>query len=163
MKKSTPETFFKFVNKTDFCWIWTGCKNKDGYGSLNRSGRTLRSHRVSWEIHNGKIPKGMSVLHKCDNRACVNPEHLWLGTQIDNMKDAASKGRMWCWAVTASKSERKKLGSPKEQNPRSVLTQDLIEAIRCLYHEGWSQVKLALQFGVSQTQIGRIVRMEQWV
>src|SRR5216684_5338726 len=75
------------------CWSWTASLSA-GYGCLRIEGRTERAHRLSWEIHNGPIPDGMDVLHRCDHRPCARPDHLFLGTALDNMHDAAIKGRM---------------------------------------------------------------------
>ena len=81
------------TEKTKKCWNWTGSRFQNGYGSM-RFGSTLRGvHRVSWEIHNGSIPEGICVLHKCDNKLCVRPGHLFLGTHADNVADMDRKGR----------------------------------------------------------------------
>lgn len=87
------ERFLKKTEKTDGCWLWKDIVGSHGYGSLSfRMGRLL-AHRVSYELFNGDIPKGYFVLHKCDNRKCVNPAHLFTGTQKDNVEDMESKGR----------------------------------------------------------------------
>ncbi|SRR5258706_2154115 len=93
---SLEEFFWQRVNKTDYCWLWTGRTQIFGYGLINlgRKGKTIGAHRASWEIHHGPIPDGLLVCHTCDNPPCVNPEHLFLGTYIDNMKDAWKKGRL---------------------------------------------------------------------
>lgn len=76
------------------CWEWTGAEFKGaGYGQIQVEGTPKRTHRVAWALSNGPIPKGLLVLHKCDNRRCIRPDHLFLGTQKDNVDDMVSKGR----------------------------------------------------------------------
>lgn len=92
--------FFPKVQKTTRCWLWTGSRYPNGYGYIylgpeqGRSrGRYEAAHRVSWRLHKGEIPTGLRVLHKCDNRRCVRPGHLFLGTSQDNSVDMIQKGR----------------------------------------------------------------------
>ena len=82
------------VNKTESCWLWTAAKQSDGYGTFWKDGKLTVAHRVAWEETFGHIPNGLQVLHKCDVRLCVNPSHLFLGTQADNLQDAVNKGRL---------------------------------------------------------------------
>lgn len=92
---SLEDRFFGYVALIPFhtCWEWTGKRSWNGYGRTSINRRQTGAHQMSWEIHNGKIPDGMCVLHKCDNRGCVNPNHLFLGTKKDNTKDMMNKGR----------------------------------------------------------------------
>lgn len=92
-KPFTVEEFWSLVRKGDGCWEWIGEKHPDGYGQMTRERKTLKMHRVSWELANGEIPSGMFVLHSCDTPWCVRPDHLFLGTQADNIRDAMHKGR----------------------------------------------------------------------
>lgn len=88
--------FWSKVNRTEGCWLWAGSKRSEmGYGSFVVRGRSFAAHRVSWELTHGPIPPGLKVLHKCDVPACVNPDHLFLGTDKDNHQDKAAKGRHW--------------------------------------------------------------------
>jgi hypothetical protein len=87
--------FWAKVNKTPTCWLWTASTTRrGGYGQINWNGRMQRANRVSWQIAYGDIPQGLQILHKCDVPACVRPDHLFLGTHLDNMNDARQKGRM---------------------------------------------------------------------
>ena len=99
LTESYSERFWSNVRKSpesDGCWIWTGGRNKRGYGQLTVFGRTQGAHRISYQIHKGKIPSRLFVCHNCpsgDNPLCQNPDHLWLGTHQDNMRDRNQKGR----------------------------------------------------------------------
>src|SRR6266850_5925539 len=94
------ERFWPKVKKTNSCWNWIANLYRDGYGQFNipikgiaKRRKIIRAHRFSWELHFGKIPKGMLICHHCDNRKCINPEHLFLGTIKDNARDCTLKGR----------------------------------------------------------------------
>lgn len=90
---TSEELFWKLVEKTNSCWNWIGCKNQKGYGRLNRKGIKYSAHRYSWLITFGEIPTELFVCHSCDNRLCVNPSHLWLGSAKDNKQDCLNKNR----------------------------------------------------------------------
>lgn len=112
----------RLLNKTKLsetgCLEWTGYCQKTGYGRIKVSGEALTTHRVSWETYKGKIPMGMHVLHKCDNRKCVNPEHLYLGTQLENNQDT--------W------KRKRRLPMAGENSPRVKLTDEqVLEIIKC--------------------------------
>jgi excisionase family DNA binding protein len=87
--------FWRYVEKSDGCWQWTGAANPKGYGNIGRGKGlgTAKAHRVSWELHFGPIPPGLYVCHACDNPPCVRPDHLFLGTAQDNNNDKIAKGR----------------------------------------------------------------------
>lgn len=88
------DRFFNKINKTETCWIWTAAQSSGGYGHFGGGASyAVRAHRVSWTIKNAPIPPGLVVRHKCDSRLCVNPDHLTIGTQQENMNDLALKKR----------------------------------------------------------------------
>ena len=132
----------------DECWEWLGRRVK-GYGMMCVSKRSIGAHRISWGIHNGTIPEGMSVLHKCDNPSCVNPNHLFLGTQADNIRDMMIKKR------------DKHPSGENHKNHKLVLSQ--VENIRLRYKQGGITFKeLASEFGVSQSAINNIIQGNRW-
>ena len=154
---SRPSTIeSRFWDKVDRrnpeeCWSWQAATNGKDYGYFKTQGRLVLAHRLSWELANGPIPSGLCVLHCCDNRRCVNPAHLWLGTVIDNNRDMKEKGRA---RSGISRGRR---------NGRAKLIQSTVKEIRSLYMEGnYTQQALAMQFDLSPSQIGRIVRRESW-
>lgn len=132
------------------CWEWTGGHTSDGYGSFSIKQGVL-AHRVSYEIRFGSIPKDMKVLHRCDNRACVNPDHLFLGTQFQNIEDMDMKGRRGT--------------TPGEKNGMAKLTKEDVLEIRKRYKryvKGSSTTSLAKEYGVTHTLISLIVRNKIW-
>lgn len=187
------KNFFKKVNKNGTvpahrpelgkCWLWTAGTLSNGYGCFSMFGRMRRPHRVSWLIHNGIIPKGAGfhgtcVLHKCDNRSCVNPEHLFLGTITDNVRDMEAKGRSYhpsgdqngirkhpevlkrgkehYWHINSHLMPR---GSKCKQ---AKLNEEQVRQIRLLRKEGFSRFDLAVKFSVSASLIQKIVHNDIW-
>jgi hypothetical protein len=89
------DRFLNKVYKTDSCWLWTGAKSNTGYGHMTISKKTVKVHRLSYEIFKGEIPDRMIILHSCDTPLCVNPEHLSIGTKKENSTDAVKKKRLY--------------------------------------------------------------------
>lgn len=146
--------FWSKVNITDSCWLWTASVNGKGYGQMSvggRRGRPHLAHRLSWQMHRGPIPEGMSVLHRCDNPPCVNPEHLFLGTRADNNNDMRAKGR----AAPMPNVEG-------EKHPMAILTASDVEGVRRMLASGNSGRSIAALFGVSESTISDIKRGRSW-
>lgn len=131
------------------CWNWLGAKNWTGYACMTVKGwHEQRANRVSWRLHRGDIPDGIKVLHKCDNRQCTNPDHLFLGTQRDNIVDMFQKGRK---------------DNTGTHNARAKLTEsDVIEIRRLLAVKEITQAEMARRFKISEGMIGFIKRGESW-
>lgn len=143
----------RFIRASDDdCWHWIGWKNDKGYGAAIYGGRRQYAHRVSFQLYRGEIPDKLCVLHRCDNPACVNPKHLWLGTKKDNNQDRAAKGR--------SNLTDKARG---EQNGLAKLTQEQVNEIRRRYAAGGITVRqLAKEYPVSKSEVHNIIRQEVW-
>lgn len=140
--------FMSYVNKTENCWLWIGGKDRYGYGELIVNNvADQKAHRVSYELYKGLIPNSMLILHSCHNRLCVNPEHLRIGTVVDNNRDMVERGTQVMGEKVAS----------------SKLTENAIIEIRKLYETGeYSQQNLADIYGVSQYNISCIIRKKWW-
>ncbi len=179
-RTTLTDRFWLYVQKTEGCWLWTGSIVR-GYGKIRTGGvkaPRIAAHRLSWELHRGVVPDGMFVLHRCDVRNCVNPDHLFLGTNADNMADMARKGR-------AASGERNPMRLRPElrvtgerhwtkqrpeavlrgaKNGRAKLTAADVVAIRERYALGGiSQSRLGAEYGVTQNTISRIVLRQGWV
>lgn len=133
------------------CWNWTGTNRGRGYGQLRVGKATRSAHRLSYEVFCDIIPTGMVVCHRCDNPSCINPVHLFLGTQASNIADMVSKGRNAKGPVVAHAGTK---------NPKAKLTEHAVTAIR--ESTGASNKALARKFGVSNVQIANIRKGKSW-
>ena len=146
---SRPKTvledyFWQRIEKTGGCWLWLGNK-RYGYGliRMGAAGKGGMAHRISWQLHNGVIPRGSYVLHRCNNPTCVNPDHLYLGTQLDNIQQAKREGRM-------RRGETQGTSKLKESDVTNIRILDL------------PRQKLADLYGVSYMQIKNIKTRKHW-
>ncbi len=149
LSRKTPieERFAKLLSEPTAtgCILWTGLRDRKGYGLIHISDGGIKSnkqaHRLAWEIAHGEIPSGLCVLHKCDNPPCVNIEHLFIGTTLDNSRDMVAKGRCW----------------------KSKLTPGQVREIRIKAQPGVMMKTLAKEYGVTPGTISNIVHKKTWV
>jgi len=139
-KKDLNERFWQKVDKTGSCWIWTGAKLKTGYGSIRINNRSKRAHRVAYELSIGSIPEDGLILHSCDTKLCVNPDHLRVGTKSENTKDAIERGQH-------------KIG---ENSVKAKLSNIDVAIIRASLEAGISGKVLADKFNVCEATISKI-------
>ena len=153
------ERFWSKVDRSGPCWLWTDSVNANGYGQIGAGGRKgfkmFLTHRVAWELTNGAIPEGLFVLHKCDNPPCCNPSHLFLGTQTDNQRDMASKGRQVF-------QRNPGLAPRGERNGKAVLNDDLVRSIRARSKAGETGRSISRSTGLGQSHISQILRRITW-
>lgn len=140
--KPVADRFWPKVRKGDGCWEWTASAGKHGYGILSVKGIARTAHRVSWEIANGPIPGGMFVCHRCDNRRCVRPDHLFLGTQAENNRDMFAKGR-----------DNRGARVRGERHPHARLTGEVVAEIRRRHAAGESDRRIAESIGVAEPTV----------
>ena len=141
--------FWEKINVKNECWIWAGNQDKYGYGRIGINYKRYYAHRLAYELIYGLIPEGMLVCHKCDNPLCINPEHLFLGTNGDNSKDMVNKNRSY-----------HPIG---ELHPLHKLTNEQVIEIKQLYSTGkYLQTELAKQFNVCSTEICLLVNNKRW-
>ena len=142
--------FWNKVNKTTSCWLWTGTRSAQGYGFIRVAGKNLYAHRVSFEIQNRrKLGRENVVRHTCDVPSCVNPDHLRVGTQLENVADMWAKGR-----ATRVAGER---------NGNAKLTWTSVTEMRLKLQSGRGKASLAREYGVSAAMVTRISQNKAWV
>ena len=187
MYRVTAERFWAKVDRSGECWLWTGPQVGRGYGKTSFNGKTQRAHRVSWELTYGPIPAGVFVCHKCDNPLCVRPEHLFLGTPLDNVRDMCAKKRQVSGSKThpecrpkgdnhySRKSPEKLARGDRHgshlhpesvrrgaQHPQAKLTETQVREIRTLGSSGISPRELAMRFGVTTDHVRLIIQGKLW-
>lgn len=150
--KTIADTFSSqyLVDPKTGCWIWQRARGSHGYGMLSVSGRVVLAHRHSYETAKGAIPGSLLVCHSCDNRRCVNPSHLWLGTDRDNLQDALRKGR------------GRRGVHRGEDNVCSKLTEQDVRQIRRRVDAGETQTGVAREFGVHKTTVQYLYARKTW-
>ena len=144
----------KYIVNPNGCWEWIAAKVglKLNYGKFWLNGKYGKAHRASYTMHKGEIPEGMCVLHKCDIPACVNPDHLFLGTKQDNSKDMLEKNRGGHWKNPPRVNKRKD----------SKLTEDIVRDIRARCGAGESQGTVAKLYKIGQPTVHKIVHKQRW-
>lgn len=147
--KTLADRFWLNVCKGEGCWTWTGYCGAKGYGrTSNGSGRLVLAHRLSYELTTGSIPNGLNVLHRCDNPPCVRPDHLFLGTHVDNMEDRQRKGRT-----------RSAVGV---EHRNAILDDDKVREIRSLLAAGEYPRDIGPRFGVRAITVYAIKYGRTW-
>jgi hypothetical protein len=150
----TDKQFARFMSRVHVveggCWNWTARLNECGYGITSLQHRPITSHRAMYAHTHGEVPAGLYVLHTCDNRRCVNPSHLYAGTQLDNMRDAARRGRI---KVPQLRGEQRGHAKLTDAQAAEILTRRT---------EGEKGRDLAREFGVSEAAVSLIFHRKAW-
>lgn len=153
--RTTKDKFLSKISKTNSCWLWIGPLTNRGYGQFSDSGKRCLAHRYSFRIHKcQEIPSGLYVCHHCDNPRCVNPDHLFLGTNSDNQLDASRKGRL------KSRSDAHVRG---ESHSLSKLTEQQVLYLRSLPSLKGYRKRLALEWGVWEETIADAYHRRSWI
>lgn len=149
--RPVSERFFEKVEPVteSGCWLWTASTNRSGYGQFMIKPRPYLAHRVSWSLLRGSIPEGMHVLHKCDTPACVNPDHLFLGTDADNVKDMYAKGRQGLGNRLCG-----------ERHGMAKIPVDVVKAV--FLADSGTQKQIAERFGITESSVNAIRSGRQW-
>jgi predicted XRE-type DNA-binding protein len=139
--------FWSRVDRShDGCWLWLGATVHRGYGCCSVNGKTRTTHRVSWELTNGAIPEGLWVLHRCDTPPCVRPDHLYLGTRSDNLRDRVTRGRQ----------------IRGEQAWNAKLTVAIVTDIRARLTRQESAASIATLYGIQRSHVKHIRNGRLW-
>jgi len=152
INEKDKKRFLSKIQKTDACWIWIGTIKPNGYGQFGLNYKIHYAHRFAYKLFIGEITKDLCVLHKCDNRRCVNPNHLFLGTLKDNVEDCIKKGRNKLPPILRG-----------ENHGSSKLKLSDVVAIRRMYQQKeYTMVFLGKLFGVKKSQISKIINKKLW-
>lgn len=171
--KTVAERFWPKVQRGDGCWLWTAAVHRNGYGKFNIGGKIVLAHRVAWALSVGTVPEGSYVCHRCDNPTCVRPDHLFIGTPVDNRQDSISKQRDHVGPLKDEKDyhrPRAVVGQRMTENmPRgsqckwAKLSEDQVRDIRLRYSTTRvTQRTLSTEFGVSLMTINDIIHRRRW-
>lgn len=159
--KALSERFWPKVDKSGACWTWTAARDFHGYGRFSVArGKAAQAHRVAWMLAHGPVPAGMLVLHRCDNPPCVNPSHLFVGTDGDNAADKVSKGRQ-----LKGDAQRRATAATLRRGSASnlaVMTEAVVREARRRRSEGAQADELAREAGVSVSTMNRALAGQTW-
>ncbi len=137
------------VKRLGRCWVWTAGRFRSGYGGFWLSGRSAKAHRAAYQLLVTRVPDDTCLLHRCDNRLCVRPSHMFLGTRADNNADASAKGRARC--------------GTEERHGAAKLTRKKVVKLRAEYAVGdVTQHELAIKYGVGQVAIWKVIHRRTW-